>query len=630
MKNTLAKVLFLFLFAGLVIGIAHSEQSSAGSTSADPNVAAARAMDDKATEEMSVKEKIQKQEPNLPVDTTPLVTVREIRISGNTLIPSEVIFEKMPQIYNASDKPLLKAESRYLYDFRILHKIISDSKLPQEVSLRTIEGLVQYILSLYQEKNYAGIYVYVPKGAIQKGKMELQDGILPIKVVEAPVSQVDIKYYGADQNEVGQAFLRRSVLEKWSPVKVGRIANQKALDYFVNLLNLDPDRYVSVLVSRGADPNTLKVQYDVYETNPWHFFVQVDNSGTHDRQWAPRIGIINTDLLGIDDRFTTVYQAKPDSTIDENYSIYGNYDLPILGPRLRLNLYSGHSEFDVSPEGGIFDFLGRGSFYGALLRYNVLQSKGWFFNVTGSYSHERSKVTPSLFPMATADVKMDLFGVGAELSHSNDTANTALSFNRVQSIGGSSRRSFQLARTQADPDFSIYYISANHNQYLDQNKYHQLRSDCRWIATDERLVPAKMTAFGGMYSVRGYDEYEVVADGGLLASIQYEFDWLRYNRAIERAADSNQVKPADRHVSDGRMELTKLTPLIFMDFGRSDIKDRVPGEKSHVTLWSVGVGSIIELGGNLSGACYYGYPLRETDDTRRGKGRMNVGFMLRW
>ena len=114
MMDTWTKVLFLFLFAGLVIGIAHSEQSSAGSTSADPNVAAARAMDDKATEEMSVKEKIQKQEPNLPVDTTPLVTVREIRISGNTLIPSEEIFEKMPQIYNASDKPLLKAESRCL------------------------------------------------------------------------------------------------------------------------------------------------------------------------------------------------------------------------------------------------------------------------------------------------------------------------------------------------------------------------------------------------------------------------------------------------------------------------------------------------------------------------------------
>jgi len=624
MINTWKKVLFVFLFVGLVIGIALSGQSSSETSSADPDLTVTETMEDEATEEVLVEEKIRMQEPNLPLDTTPLISVKEIRIGGNTLIPAEEIFETMPQIYNASDQPLLEAESRFLYDFRILHKVVSDPSLPQDVSLRTIEGLVQYILSLYQNRDYAGVYVFVPRGAIDQEKMEVEGDILPIKVIEAPVYAVDIKYYGADQNEVGEAYLRRSVLEKWSPVKIGKMANQKSLDYFVNLLNLNPDRHVSVLVSKGADPNTLKVQYDVYETNPWHYFIQVDNSGTNERQWSPRAGIINTNLLGIDDRFTAVYQAKPDSTIGDNYSIYGSYDLPILGPRLRLNIYSGHSEFDINPEGGIFDFLGRGSFYGAMLRYNLLQSKGWFFNVTGSFSHERSKVTPSLFPTATSDVEMDLFGAGAELSRSNDTSNTALSFNFAQSLSGSSRRRFQLARTQADPDFSIYSISAGHNQYLDEKKYHQLKSNCRWITSDDRLVPAKMTSFGGMYSVRGYDEYEVVADGGLLASIQYEFDWLRYDRAVDTAADSNEVGPADD------MELTKLTPLIFMDYGRSDIKDSVAGEKPNVTLWSVGVGTVIELGGNLSGACYYGYPLRKTDDTREGKGRVSASFMLRW
>lgn len=626
--STWTKALLVFLFVGLVIGGAQNSQLSSES-SADPEMTITQEMEDETTEEMSMAES-RKREPNLPEDTTPRVTVGEIRINGNTLIPDEEIFGRMPQIYNTSDRSLVQAQSRYLYDFRVLHDLISDPNQSREVSLRTIEGLVQYILSLYQKRHYAGIYVYVPKGIIKMEQMKLEGDILPIRVIEAPIYEVDIKYYGTDQNDVGEAYLQRGVMEKWSPVKVGKVANQKELDYFVNLLNLNPDRHVSVLVSKGADPNTLKVQYDIYETNPWHYFIQVDNSGTNDRQWSPRAGVINTNLLGIDDRFTTVYQAKPDSTFDENYSIYGSYDFPILGPRLRLNLYGGHSEFDINPESGVFDFLGRGTFYGGLLRYNLLQSKGWFFNVTGSYSHERSKVTPSLFPTATSDVEMDLYGLGAELSRTSDMSNTALSVNRVQSFDGSSRRRFQLARTLADPDFTIYTIAANHNQILDLNKYHQLKTNCRWITSDERLVPAKMTSFGGMYSVRGYDEYEVVADGGLLASIQYEFDWLRYDQAVERAADSNEVSPSEESVSNENLELTKLTPLVFMDYGRSDIKDAVPGEKSNVTLWSVGVGTVIELGGNLSGSCYYGYPLRETDGTRRGKGRMNVSFMLRW
>jgi hemolysin activation/secretion protein len=566
------------------------------------------------------------QEPNLPEDTTIRLKVLHLRISGNTLIPTENILERMPLIYNASDKPLLKAESMYLYDLRAVHGLFLEPNAPQEISLRTIQGLTLYILSEYQKKNYAGIYVYVPQGTMNKEQTKLTDDTLVIKILEAPVSSVGIKYFGMDQNEVENGYLRRQAVESWSPLKTDKVANRQSLDYFVNLLNLDPDRHVAVKVSKGADPNSLAFEYDIYETSPWHYFIQVDNSGTSDRQWAPRAGVINTNLFGIDDKLTTVYQARPDSTFDDNYALFGSYDVPIMGPRLRLNLFIGHSEFDVSPESGPFNFLGRGTFYGALLRYNVYQTNGWFFDITGSLSHEKSKVTPSLFPSAAADVRMDLYSVALELHRSNDTSDSSFVFNRAQSYDGSSREKFQLARTQAEPDFSIYTLSANHNQFLDIDKIHEVKGIFKWITSDERLVPAKMTSFGGMYTVRGYDEYEIVADGGILASIQYEFDWLRYE-AIEKrfASEPNQPQPEKTNT-----KLNKLSPLAFMDYGQASIKDPVAGEKAHQTLWSVGIGAAAELGKNLSGALYYGYPLRATDDTREGKGRLNVSFMLRW
>ena len=58
MINTWTKVLFVFLFVGLVIGIALSEQSSSETSSADPEVAVTQTMEDEATEEMLVEEKI--------------------------------------------------------------------------------------------------------------------------------------------------------------------------------------------------------------------------------------------------------------------------------------------------------------------------------------------------------------------------------------------------------------------------------------------------------------------------------------------------------------------------------------------------------------------------------------------
>lgn len=565
----------------------------------------------------------QAEELNLPEDTTMRLVVRELQIEGNNLISTAEILEYMPDVYNASDMRLSEAESQYLYDLRPIRQVVSNPGQPVEVSLRTIQGLTQYILSLYQMNDYSGIYVYVPEGAIKDGT-ELVNGILPINVLEAPVTEIRIKYFDEDRNELEEGYLRRSALERWSPIERDKVASQKSLDYLVNLLNLNPDRHIAAVVSRGAEPNTLAIEYDVYEVNPWHFFIQADNSGTKDRQWAPRIGLINTNLLGIDDRFTALYQVEPDS-YDDNYSLFGSYDFPVMGPRLRLNLYGGYSEFDIHPESGMIDFLGGGTFYGAVLRYNVLQRNGWFFDVSGSWSHEESDITPTLFPQFfSSDLKWDLWGVGASLHRRNDKSTTSYSVNRVQSMNTSSQERFwdvttsTGARTNADKDFSILTVAGNHSQYLDENKVQQLRIAGRWIDPSERLVPAKMTSFGGMYSVRGYDEYEVVADGGVLASVQYEYDLVRHSQAVEE----QESRPG--------VDLRKLAPLAFFDFGRSEIEDPVAGERKNTTMYSVGAGVIFEIGDNFSAAIYYGHPLKGTEDTRQGKGRLSASAMLRW
>jgi hemolysin activation/secretion protein len=568
------------------------------------------------------KAKLQEQiaKINLPEDTTQRFTVSKLRITGNTLISTDKLLKDMPLIYNASDKPLRKAESKDLYDFRVLHDIILEPTEPRQVSARTIQGFTQYILSVYQEHNYAGIYVYVPAATIERGVMK--DQLLSIEVLEAKVTTVTIKTYDPDQNETEKGYLKRSVVEEWSPVKVGQVANKKELDDFVNLLNLNPDRYVSVVVSKGTTPESLAVGYNIYEANPWHWFVQMDNSGTKERRWNPRVGVINTNLSGIDDTFTAIYQAPWDSGIDDNYTLYGSYDFPLLWPRLRLNLHGGYSEFDISPETGLLDFLGRGHFYGGILRYNVFQIDDWFFDVTGSLSRERSKVTPSLFPsFLGTDVKTNLWGMGVDIHRGDDMSDASFTFNQVKSFGGSSSSEFMLARTNAEREFSIYTTTANYSQYLDPNKVHRILGSFQWIVPDERLIPAKMTAFGGMYSVRGYDEYEFIADGGVLASAQYEFDLVKYaNSGFGKTEAEQEEKPF----------LRKLAPLAFFDYGRAKIKDPVGTEKGHETFASVGLGAVVELGDNFVGAIYYGYPLKATDDTDRGEGRLNVGLIIRW
>ena len=563
-------------------------------------------------------------EIDLPEDTTKSISVKEIRISGNSLLTTDKLLADMPLIYNASLDTLKMADSRNLYDFRVVHDIILEPGQARQVSTRTIRALTQYLVSVYRKKNYSGIYVYVPSQAMIDGE-KLIDDILAIKVIEESVSKVRVTQYDIEQNVVEKGYLSKDAVLAWSPIKEGQVGNQKKLDDFVNLLNLNPDRYVSAVVTQGDEPETLTVAYDIYETDPWHYFIQADNSGTRDRQWTPRVGVINTNVLGFDDKFMAIYQAPPESGIEDNYSVYGTYDFPVMGPKLRLNVYGGYSEYDINPETGDINFLGNGSFVGGILRYNALQMDGWFFDILGSMSYERSRITPSLFPeFLGSSLTMNIYGVGVDIHRTTDLTNSSITFNRHESFDGSDSGEFNTARTLADNDFTIYTTTAAHSRFLDTNKVQRLGGSFRWITSSERLVPAKMTTFGGMYSIRGYDEYEIVADGGILASLQYEFDLIKYDQVMNTDEEEPEATQADKY------ELKKLAPLLFLDFGRTTVQHPVPGEERHQTLFSAGVGTIFEIGDNFSGGVYYGYPLKETPDTRRGKGRINVGFLLRW
>jgi len=551
-----------------------------------------------------------------PEDTTPRFSVKKLIISGNTLISTEALLDKLPEAYIVSAKKEDGADKE-IYDFRVVIDLIRNSGADREVSLKTIQGLTRYILSVYQDKGYAGIYVYVPADAVKEG-YKLADEILPIQILEGRIAQISVERYDFDRNQLEEGFLKDSVLESWSPVKEGDVIQKKQLDDFVRLLNLNPDRYISPVISRSSEPNALNLSYDVYETSPWHWYLQVDNAGTKDRQWSPRLGLINTNLLGMDDRFSVMYQAPWEKGMEDEYAVFGSYNFPVFTPRLRLNLYSGYSQFDI-PEAGI-NFLGNGSFYGSVLSYNVLQINSWFFDVTGSLSQERSKVTPSLG--IASDVDMELWGVGVNLHHSDDMSNTSLTFNRSENMGGSDKSSFEESRPDTDPDFIIYNFGASHSQYLDSAKVNRISASFRSITSDERLVPAKMTTFGGLYSIRGYEEDEIVADGGILISGQYELDLVKVGEAgHDQSSELNETK---------KPLLRKLAPVAFIDVGRAKTKHSIAGELAVQELCSIGTGLIIETSNNFSAAMYYGWALRGTDETDRGDGRLNMSFMMRF
>ena len=121
--------------------------------------------------------------------------------------------------------------------------------------------------------------------------------------------------------------------------------------------------------------------------------------------------------------------------------------------------------------------------------------------------------------------------------------------------------------------------------------------------------------------MRGYKESGLVADGGVIASAQYEFDLVKYNERV-REIPRSEIK--------GELNLRKLAPLAFFDYGRAKIEDNQGSEHGAQDLYSVGVGGIVELGENIVGAVYYGWPLEATTTTDTKDGRLNLSVMVRW
>jgi hemolysin activation/secretion protein len=560
------------------------------------------------------------QEGQLPADTSVKFVARDLALQGNTLIKTEDLLKNMPDVYNASGKSVKNAAAEDLYDLTAIKQIVATPGEEHNVTVRTIQGFTKYVLGEYQKRGMAGVYVFVPAGNVEEG-IRLKDQRLVIEVIEAVVSSVNVNLYNVDKEKKDTSYMNLDVMKQWSPAKPGKMMNEKKVNNFVEQMNQNPDLHVTAVVSKGEDANSLNVGYDLYERNPWHFYIQADSSGADKRAWSPKVGFINTDVTGRMDRATILYQANVGDPTD-NYALFGSYEVPLWTPDLKLQGFAGYSEYDTNPVGASgFMFQGKGSFYGGKLRYTVFQYDKWFFDITGGAMNQRSKNTPNLFASELAsDLHINYWTTGAELHKGDELTTTSVAWDRYISFGGSSNEAFEQARVDTDNSYYFDVFNASRSQFLDVQRVHRILASGRYIIPSERLTPSAMTTFGGLYSIRGYHEDEVVADGGIIASLQYEYDLIASMAKAETLKGESPKKEFVR----------RLAPVLFTDYGRAKIEDPQPGEQGITEMSSWGTGLVTTLGDHFDGAVYYGWALRSTAETNAGAGQWGASLLFRW
>ena len=127
-KKTIMFLVLILLFASAFCRVSSAAQRK---TDYDPKMELIREEAQRAKREAYEKAKAKLEEDlseiDLPRDTSQRISVKEVRISGNTLLTTDELLEDMPLIFNASTETIKMADSDSLYDLRILHDYIAET-----------------------------------------------------------------------------------------------------------------------------------------------------------------------------------------------------------------------------------------------------------------------------------------------------------------------------------------------------------------------------------------------------------------------------------------------------------------------------------------------------------------------
>lgn len=547
----------------------------------------------------------------------PQVTIRALELEGNTLISSEELLEVMAR-----------------------HLPLPIPPGGTVVSLRALREMLEALLNFHLEEGYSGIAIYIPPESIEKmDPLTFKQDVLKVKIVEGRVTDVMVQYrvqgkwrpwkWGQPgylpegrRHSLGHVenWIRRSV-----PVKQTYLRREE-LESIVDLLERHPGRSAAAVIKTPEQSdkastevgNEVAVELRVVDSDPLTVYTQFSNTGSQTtEELRVRLGLLHNNLFGRDDILTLDLQAAADDNLDDNYATFLSYDAPLWDPRWRARVFGAYSEFkstDILGPGS--SFLGDGYVLGQEISATVWQSHGWFLDFFEAIDFQNSEVD-SPFGFST---ELDLFDVGGgiRLERSRGNWRTSLEFKGSYNLSGSfdlsDENDFAGSRLGAEPGYHLFTLRGYQSWQIGQ--WFSFNQQMSALYAGERLVSARQLSIGGLNTVRGYEEFEVLGDRGFYLATEPR---IRANALIS-VAESFPLQ-------------VEIVPA-FLDVGWVEIHKPVGGEEESSTLLATGTGMRFFLRDFFFARFYLGFALRDAQDsgdaTQSGDSRFHFELTLRF
>ncbi|MGV2826975.1 ShlB/FhaC/HecB family hemolysin secretion/activation protein [Myxosarcina sp. GI1(2024)] len=462
--------------------------------------------------------------------------IREIEVLGNTVLQPEI------------------------------ERLIKESKIKYRTA--TFDDLVclrSRITDLYIERGY------VTSGAFLVNNQDLSDGTVEIQVVEGELETIRVS--GLERLSESYVTLR---LDAATATPLDRDSLERALQLLILNPLIDT---VSAELTAGKQVGSNVLRLDIEEADAFNAGLAVDNYR------APSIGEIqgsvnltHNNLLGFGDRFEGQY------SLTEGLNIYNlGYTFPLNSSDGTLRVSYDNSDSDIiEEEFRDLDIESETETFGVNLSQPLLRSPNREFSLSFGMDLRRRRTFLLGEPFS--------FSPGVEDGESNLTV---LRF--AQNWVNRNATSVFAVRSQLN--FGIDAFDATINDNAPDGEFFAWQGQFQWVQqltsrnllvarigtqlSSDALLSLEQFSLGGISTVRGYQENQLITDNGVLGSLELRIPLTENPSTLQ------------------------LTP--FFDFGTGWNNEEPDPDPT--TLASLGIGLNWTVGDRFNFSLDYGIPL---------------------
>ena len=427
----------------------------------------------------------------------------------------------------------------------------------------------------YHRAGYQTVVVEVPP-------QDASHGVVILSVMEMPVGRLTVR---------GSRFHDIERIKKQAPsLAEGNVPNFQDVEKELIQLNKRGDLRVTPEFKPGAVPGSVDVELVVVDSFPLHGSIELNNrysANTKPLRLDASLRYDNLWQLGhtIGGAFQIAPQDLDDATV---YSGYYLAPIPrvqwlsILAQAIRQNS-------EVSTLGGT-DSLGNGEVYGGRLIAELPSKPGLFHNFSFGLDYKNFEQSLSLNNTQISSSPVTYYPFVASYSGfwigKNYRTQLDASLNWHFRGMGSGEVEFDNRRYEANGNYVYFRGLISHLHDLGLG--FRLRAVMQGQATDNALVDSEQFAMGGLNTVRGYLESQVVGDSAVGGTIELQSPSL---------------------LGWTKNEKHELRLIAFTDAGSVFINDPLPEQIDQFNLWSYGFGATAKLHDWLNGSLVVGFPL---------------------